>query len=164
MSFWAYIDEHIQCRSISFWKYLEAGLGNTVKCHLRQVRVTSAKVVQGSSGLVIAKSVTVGNCRFGPVLVLDKDSFRSFRTNHFIQYNIALDHSFIQYARKLFRKIVPNFQISPTSFQSLYGLLTIQSRLFNILSSPFSSSVIVGYSSTFHFLLACASSHRPGIS
>lgn len=49
-------------------------------------------------------------------MALAENSFRSFRSNHFIFYNIAIDNCCIQYPRYYFREVIPNFQFSPKYF------------------------------------------------
>lgn len=98
-----------------FRTYSETRLANIVQCH---------------AGQVMRRSATVDLGRFGPFMALCEDRFCSFQANHFVLHNMTIDNSYIQYARNLFRPIIPNFQISPMNFDLLYCVFTIHWLFF----------------------------------
>lgn len=52
--------------------------------------VRSVTVVYGHFKPIMRGSAGVVKGRFGPIMVLDKDSFLLFQINHFILYNMAI--------------------------------------------------------------------------
>lgn len=54
--------------------------------------------------LVSARSATRAYDHFRPEMALGEDTFQSFRTNHFILYNMTIDNSCIENPWKLFDK------------------------------------------------------------